>query len=172
MADPKPYQVAARLRAAATRARTLTGELQRGSWSGGHGDDSTIANLTRAAVLLDDAAKALDGDALPGRQFVIGSAVSTGLFAGGIAAVLATVPDPGRPWVVVCAVVAGWVAADIFGRWHDAARARRSTAAPDAPPDGSTDERVGRIRAEVAELLPAVRHKDAAEFVRVALIWL
>jgi hypothetical protein len=169
MPDPTPYQIAADLRAAARRARTLGGELQRRSWTEGQADDSAMANLARAAVFLDDAAEAVDGKALPGRAVAIGSAVSTALFAGGIAAVLATVPDPGRPWVVVCAVIAGWVAADIFGRSYDALRARRSSAGPTAPPDASTEDRIAALRADVEALLPAAGfHED----VRGALVWL
>ncbi|GAA1861786.1 hypothetical protein [Asanoa iriomotensis] len=168
-----PYEIASRLRNAAVRARTLSGDFQHTWWFGGPNRSTAVANLERAAAHLDQAAAALAGSAPPAKRVMIASAVSTGTWAAVTAAVLLVIPDPGLPEVIVGAVLAGFLAADILGRVRSKVRLRRLTAEPAVPPTVPAAERLRQIRAAVDELLPAAEHNEAAvEHVRGAQVWL
>ncbi|GAA1861837.1 hypothetical protein [Asanoa iriomotensis] len=163
--------LAPRLRESAVRTRTLRAELQHGSWFGGPPATREIANLERAAVCLAEAAEKLAGEEeLPSSSAMIRSALTSGTAGVVVAAALLAVPDPGRPEIIVAAVLGGSVVGEIVGRIYQAVRRRRLVAKAAATSAIPFEERIREICADVDGMLPAVEDQpDVAVSVRDAL---
>lgn len=176
-------QLAAELRAVGKVGRELAVDLQyaswSGSWSGAPAADVAIANLCRGAEHVEAAARTLAGKAPPSGRRAVVSVLSMPFAVAAFGAILAAVPGPGRPAVMVAAVLGSWFAVDVFlrvsGAWGIRHRPPRAVSMSGGP--AAIEPKVREIRDRLDAMLQTIEldhdaaHRDAADQIRIARDW-
>jgi hypothetical protein len=174
-------QLAAQLRAVGKVGRELAGDLQYASWSGAPAADAAIANLCRGAEGVEAAARTIAGKALPhlpGR-LTVATVLSIPLAVAVFGAILAAVPDPGRPAVMVMATLGAWFAVDGLLRANRAwdIRHRPPQAVSTSGGPAAIEPKVQEIQDRLDAMLETIkldRHaaqRDAVDQIRIAREW-
>jgi hypothetical protein len=172
-------QLAAELRAVGKVARELAVDLQYAAWSGAPAADLAIANLCRGAEHVEEAARTLAGKALPSGRRAVVSVLSLPLGVTTFGAILAAVPDPGRPAVMVAAVLGSWFAVDVFLRvsaaWDIRHRPPQAVSTSGGP--AAIEPTVWLIQDRLDAMLqtiegdPDAAHREAGDQIRIAQDW-
>ena len=165
------------LRRASALAEECAVACQHAELNGPRTPPGTIAGLQFTADQLSSALKLLHPYPYPAR-LLIRTAVVISAWLIPCFVLLATVPDPGRPWVFAATLTGTMILSAAIGHVFTEVRNRLEIRAlPSGPGQVGVDQAIGDLRAQLAAITASLdleqdTHLDVGREIEQALLWL